>query len=564
MLRELARECGLEPAFYTSTGWGGAPVLEGEILPLYGGYAFTPWNIRADCPEQEPTHEYLFQNYHDARARCHGFDPPYSPEAYPYACCEMGGGMQCWYQARFVVPAASVTAMTLVKIAGGCNFVGYYVFHGGSQPRGKHGFLNERTNPKISYDYQAPLGEFGQVRDSYRQLKLIFMFLEEFGTLLCPMATVLPEGAVAIAPRDTAPLRYAARAAGGRGFLFLNNYQDHVAMPDRRDLQFRLELPGEIITLPRRGGLTLRRDLSAILPFNLDLDGITLKYATAQPVTCIRQPEAAVCTWFFFAPEGMTAEYALETEETDGIAVTGGTVERAGRAAWIAVEPGKESLITLTRADGSRLRLSTLTWAEAMGMWKVRLWGAERILLSDADLRVQADSLLLRRTGDEAMRLAVFPCEAAALESNCGRAAGEAVGIFREFSFRAEPWTIPLAVERVGPDKAVLRLAADGFRGLSDVLLRIHYRGDVGYAFSGGKLISDNFNNGTPWEIGLRRFYSGVVREGIELSVSPLRRGKTVFSDSAMAVQQEFVGEKIAALDAIEALPVYEIRMVRP
>ena len=92
-------------------------------------------------------------------------------------------------------------------------------------------YMNECESPKISYDYQAALGEFGQVRESYQRLKAIHFFVREFGDRLCRLATVLPEGASSIVPKDTKSLRYAVRTDGKRGFLFLNNYQDHIVVP---------------------------------------------------------------------------------------------------------------------------------------------------------------------------------------------------------------------------------------------------------------------------------------------------------------------------------------------
>ena len=48
--------------------------------------------------------------------------------------------------------------------------------------------------PKISYDFQAPIGEFGLVRDSYQNLRILHSFLEDFSSSLAPMETVLPKG----------------------------------------------------------------------------------------------------------------------------------------------------------------------------------------------------------------------------------------------------------------------------------------------------------------------------------------------------------------------------------
>ena len=176
ILKDMAIESGIEAPIYTSTGWGGAPILDNEVLPLYGGYAFWPWLFYGDVTEHPATNEFLFQDFHNDNSECLDFNPPYNKTNYPFACCEMGGGMQVWYNYRFTVPPESVEAMAIMKVAGGCNFIGYYMFHGGSNPIGKKSYLNERTTPKISYDFQAPLGEFGQIRESYKRLKLLHYF----------------------------------------------------------------------------------------------------------------------------------------------------------------------------------------------------------------------------------------------------------------------------------------------------------------------------------------------------------------------------------------------------
>ena len=65
--------------------------------------------------------------------------------------------------------------MALVKLGSGSNLLGYYMYHGGTNPEGKT-YLNENqrtkgTNyndmPVKNYDFQAPLGEFGQKNAHY-------------------------------------------------------------------------------------------------------------------------------------------------------------------------------------------------------------------------------------------------------------------------------------------------------------------------------------------------------------------------------------------------------------
>ena len=150
-LKELAAQCGLTPAFYTCTGWGGAATPE-SMVPLWGGYAFRPWLFYSYQGEHPATEEYVYQDYHNNNAVCTSdFQPSYEPESRPYACCEMGGGMMCSYYYRFQLPYKSVDAMANIKIGSGCNFLGYYMFQGGSNPVGKYGtFMNESQVPKIS------------------------------------------------------------------------------------------------------------------------------------------------------------------------------------------------------------------------------------------------------------------------------------------------------------------------------------------------------------------------------------------------------------------------------
>jgi hypothetical protein len=102
-------------------------------------------------------------------------------------------------------------------------------------------------------------------------------------------------------------LRYAVRSHEGSGFLFLNNFQDHVDNHDLQDMNVSIELSGETITIPAVGELTMGSESFAILPYNFDLAGITLKYATAQLITKLDVEDEVY--YFFFVPEGMKGSY---------------------------------------------------------------------------------------------------------------------------------------------------------------------------------------------------------------------------------------------------------------
>src|SRR5208283_1151937 len=93
--------------------------------------------------------------------------------SFPFLTAEMGGGMELSYHRRPVLSGDDVAAMALVKMGSGVTLTGYYMFHGGTNPDGKRttlqesqatGYLNDL--PVKSYDFQAPLGEFGQMYPS--------------------------------------------------------------------------------------------------------------------------------------------------------------------------------------------------------------------------------------------------------------------------------------------------------------------------------------------------------------------------------------------------------------
>lgn len=556
ILKQIAIEAGLVAPIYTSTGWGGAPVLEDEVLPLYGGYAYTPWNINEDQPEQPPTTEYTFQNYHDDQAKAHGFEPPYPPTKYPFACCEMGGGMQDWYQGRFIVDPESVDAMTIQKIAGGCNFVGYYVFHGGTQRVGVHGFTNEGTVPKLSYDYQAPVGEFGQIRPSYRRLKPILYFLEQFGSGLCPMATVLPEGAEGMDAKDTDSLRYAARVKGRSGYIFLNNYQDHVEMKDQQDIQLSIELGGETIVIPESGSFTLRAKESAILPVGLQLDGVTLRYATAQPIT--RVEDEGTPTYFFFVPDGLPGEFSFAADGIARIHAADGTVEAHADRIVVRLAKPDASLIEIAAADGRLVRICVLSRSQSLQLWVTDIRGRRSVILTDAGVTTEEGGrLTLLSSGSERIQVRVFPAVDAAPEVSFGTLDASREGLFAVWTIGLEKQEICLELAPVGLNKMVVKPAAAFEGGLHEAILQIRYRGDVGNALIGGRLINDHFCNGAAWEIGLRRHMPEALAEGISLYVTPKKVGTLVTSDSAMAIQHQFLGTQIAEIESVQAVPVY-------
>ncbi|MNJ42228.1 Beta-galactosidase, domain 2 [compost metagenome] len=472
--------------------------------------------------------------------------------------------------------------MSLMKIAGGCNFIGYYMFHGGTNPVGRDGYMNESTTPRITYDFQAPIGEFGQIRDSNHQLRLLHYFLRAFGDRLASTSTVLPEGATGLTPENTDVLRYAIRTDGKSGFVFVNNYQDHVEMKEHSEVQFVLQLPEGDLVLPQSNSLTVRKNASFILPFQFDLSGLLLRYATAQPVTVTDSGE--ISTYFFAMLEGIDGEFVLAADGIGSIECDAGTVQLEDGSYCIVVPHDASAMIRIHRMDGSETRIYAMASEEAFKLWEVETRTARsedesgielvsatargksrrRLLFSGTPLVGTAEGLEFFSYGAHEFSFREYQHEVDEqewlIEEKDCRISAQREGWFETCHIQIPAKEIKMEVNRIHDHKVLVSLDQGILDNVEDVLLKINYTGNVGYAFSEGRLFHDHFYNGALWEIGLSRFKEAIQGGEIVLETTPLREGViNVAQDAAMAVEQLFEGEQTAEFHQVSAEPVYRV-----
>jgi len=529
-LRELAFSAGIEPAFVTVTGWGDAPYVKGEMLPLWGGYAFWPWLFWDDGNStaekvHPPTYSYLFANEHCETAKNGEFS------LYPFACCEMGGGMQVWYNYRFTVPPESVEAMALTTVANGCNFLGYFMFHGGCNPIGKCGYLNEQFNPRISYDFEAPLGEFGRVKESYKRIKLLHYFMEDYSAFLCNTPTILPETVVAT-PENLSDLRFAARSDGQSGFVFIGNYQDHLEQTDKNDVSISITANNnDEIIIPHTGGMCIPKDVACVLPFCMDMDGISLRYATAQYITRLETTEETA--WFFFVHDGMAGEFCFEHDVKPDLLEGSEYVQHDGMG-FVTVVGGEISRFSF---DGNRrTTVYVLNREASLGLHRLTIGGEDLIAISRAALYTDGTHLFAE-TRNNHESVAVYPASVA-LESEALTSAGLCSGMaMYNISLPQKP--AKLSVTKTYDNRAIIRFDTDILADASEVYLRTDYLGDIGWAFINGHLIHDNFYNGETWEIGLKRFARELCKHELYLYISPIHEGASMSMVENLAARVE-------------------------
>lgn len=533
-LQKIAQNVGFKVALYTATGWGGART--GGLLPVMGGYCDAPWDQR--ITEIEASGNYIFtheRNDHNIGSD-HGFGYgiTFDIKKFPYLTAELGGGLQVTSHRRTIATAEDIAAIAIVKLGSGVNLLGYYMYCGGTNPDGKlttlqesreTGYLNDL--PVKSYDFRAPIREFGQVSDTLRELKLVSYFTHEFGAELCDLSAFIPEENPSD-PEDFTHARYSFRTdeKGSRGYVFVNNYVRHHQMAGHEG--FAATSPDGKTTFPSGN---LQNGEFFFLPFNMTYDGVKIKTAAATPL----------CT-----AGGKTFFYRTAVDKATAFFFTFANDEMEAA--------GKEKFVVLTKAD-------------ALNAWKIAE-GRLLICPGDAYAVVNEDNRTVLTGRGKTAEFAVYPDfdkipagweKTGTVNKNIDSEMNPTV--FATYKRKTTAEKNILFIKKTGENTYTLNvsalistLKASKSNGISDCFVTLDYVGESAriYANRGGKrvLLLDNFFIGEsfPWEIGLKRFVDEEIDfSALEFEITPLEKDAKIYLEKWPDIE----GENIAILNAL-------------
>lgn len=479
-LKGIARNIGYDLPFYTRTGWPElrTPTPFGEMLPLYGDYADGFWDRSTKEGAGNYWKAFHFKAFRSSTAiaseqiKNQKESLTLGDEQYPYFTCELGGGMMTSYHRRVYLYPEDAYSMALVKLGSGSNLLGYYMYHGGTNPEGKLTYLNENqktpvTNhndlPVKTYDFQAPLGEFGQMNPHYYSLRPLHLFMHDFGEMLAPMEATFPVNP-ATKQYDDSFLRWSYRSKEGTAFVFVNNYERFANLTAKKRVQFTVEG----ITFPRKP-FTIPSGTMAIFPLNLSIaKGHVVNYATAQPVAW-REGKL-----WFEQKTGIVAEFSID---------------------------GKVHTIKRTSLEKPFMAI------DGVELYLITTEDAGRLFLSEIDQKTNVKSSINR-------------IEYSKLKE---------AGIFRKITIGVQRVSEE-PVDSDFEDAAVYRIELPSDSILRHGMMQIEYRGDVARLYANGKLVGDNFYNGRPFLMGLWRLPADV--KTLELRILPLQKDMPVYFPS--------------------------------
>ena len=557
-LTEIARKVGFNVPLFTATGWGGA--VTGGLLPVMGGYCDAPWDPRPT--DIEPSGNYIFtheRNDHNIGSD-YGFGAgiTFDLSKFPYLTAELGGGLQMTNHRRTEAAPEDIGAMSLVKLGSGVNLLGYYMYHGGANPDGKLTTLQESREtgypndlPVKSYDFRAPIREYGQVSDTLRELKLLTYFVHDFNDEICRTKAVIPEENP-LNPSDMAHLRYSFRSNGNSGWLFVNNYvrRNHCAEHKNVTLSVPPAVCPDSVTFPP---MDIRDGDYFFLPFNLKCGKDVIE--TAEVIPFCRIPSASGKNgdeneeiYVFYARENVTSPDDFFSFKGDSSKDATGVDIGANSASickGASTSENKKNILVLSRKD-------------ALNAWKS---ASGSLIITDGVL-MQNESGEDVLSGRQEIRFAAYPplkkvptgfAYKGTVSKNLYKDGTDfQFAVYENESccdvrnlpgcvYASEAESIPGGKKfRVDVSSIVDFLRKNlGENGFDDCFIRFFYEGNKArlYATVNGerKLIADNFFSGAEyaWEIGLKRFLQlNTDFSALELEIDTLKKTDEIFFES--------------------------------
>jgi len=558
-LKKMAVELGMDVPIYSQFS-PEYPPDQTDFITMMGGYCDAPWGKGTQRQIREFPYHFGGVVY-DPEVGSDLFGErkeTVGKKSFPSGMAEFGGGFQVCYQRRPCLFPGDIAAAAYVKVGSGANLLGYYMFHGGTNPLGKFSTLQEsratkypNDYPLLSYDFQAPIGEWGQANGDLADLRLLHLALKDFGGRIARMKPYVTK------KNTLKGLRHAVRVAGDEGCVFFNNHARYLPSTEIADVAFELKSKnGESVVWPGKP-VTIQPDVYGFFPFGWKLDGVRLNWATAQPV-CVLE-NGGRKTWVFKEIPGIPPEFDFASDSLKEKKVDGNLTE-------------------ITTPDGKQIRVLTLTHAEALEVHKIRWNNGDYLVLSNAMVTHQDNQIRFQLWNGRELHWKSHPAlpvtEAARLKTSGHFAEGSHVFPVSGVEVRAtnpvsagpmpddvaaKPQTGPLYGAAYSPvagsttwDLSVSRTNDSAW----DYLVEVDFNGDTMALYRDGKIAADDFQRGLPMRFLLNRVLgkdTGAARA--QLQIVPFTNARDVYLEKPELKTDGLV----AAIKSIKVNPVYEI-----
>lgn len=514
-LQKILEDIGFSVPLYLATGWGNAEI--GKCLPIWGGYCEAPWtNSTQELP---PMQSYLYrQDRNDTDIGSDFGVHENEDDCYnePYLTVEIGSGMHNTALRRPVIHGKDIGALINAKLGSGAAMMGYYVMCGGYNPKGKFSTLQEysdfgvplydlaHTLPEFDYDFQAPIRQFGGLRDTFGYIKNLNYFCHDFGEQLALMTPKFQSKNPTDAT-DLESLRYVVRSDGNSGFLFINNYQRRYVMADHNLQSFEVPLETETATLK---DLSINNGEFVIYPINLKIGNAVLKTAKATPLCILNK-----------------TDYVFVTNNEPEFDIDGNL--------------DNNSLIVLSED-------------EALNAYKISL-DKDYLFISDALVYKTDEGIVLQ--GENISSFKVYPQLPITPK---GYTLKEKKSDFYIYKTNNPDYlaTVEFGEKGITESGKTYKISVNYDKQYENAFINISYAGNRAKLYVNGEFVADQFYNGSDWVVGLREF--GFPNE-LEMEIITLNEDSPVFLEN----HPKYTDKKANYINSIHFRPEYKKVIIR-
>lgn len=590
--KQTAQKYNMEVPLHTVTGWSHAPFTQDNTIPMYGTYADYFWVPANYIHVPEAFSFSIYRAIHDINTDVGGepkeeMGVKTSYNANPYLTCETGVGMDMTYHRRTNVDYLDNAALSLVEFGSGANGLGYFMNVGGHNPKLERSYTNRDLigglddNSVFSFDYQAAISEFGIVRRSFHEYPVQLNFMADFGKYIAPCKTYVPEELDELKGHkveDSRKLQRAVRTDGKTGFIFVNNHVKLDTAYQFNNVQFKIKLKDETLTIPENP-IIVPIDAYFYWPFNLKLEeGVTIKYASAQPVLSIKESQ----TYVFFKNDEIPAEFVLDNTNLKTVKGNNTNVLRNENSTKVSItKAGLNCYFDVVQKNGKTNRFLVLSQKQAKQLYKNK----DRLYLSDAEVILFDDTRNSFQVISENINNSVWVYPSNTISG----VKTTKEGLFDKFEVNFEKQKTPfvhrttqdgknLSFENPSNDRPeFLKIArpvdAVWDKGtviefafpkgipndLYDVRLRVDYEASGLRFYKDGEFKYDNYYNGDPWTFSAKHLlsdYSPSMK--LELKFIPLQPKDPIYIDGTYWPDLNKT-ENVLSVNSIEVYPVYSV-----
>ena len=210
-------------------------------------------------------------------------------------------------------------------------------------------------------------------------------------------------------------------------------------MPAHKRVQIRLQLPSGPILVPTRP-VDVPADSYFVWPVNMDLDGLRLRYSTAQPFCRIIEGQTVL--YIFFAIPGIVPSFPSRPMRSINASERWHQDESSNQTLISAIEPSSRVVFEGNLPTGKRLQVVVLMRKQAESATRISLRDGDHLVLSSEEVYSDGRSLTLHALAQPDFNFSVWPSLASTQGSSLPVEVQPDDGIFKTYRALGIPRTV--------------------------------------------------------------------------------------------------------------------------